>query len=59
MINDRIVNELKNIFDEKTELCLDEIVDELSNRKIFRSHFMRNVSTFCKFSIALTSRETK
>ena len=31
-INDIIVNGLKNIVDEKPELCLDETVDELGNR---------------------------
>ena len=32
IINDRITNELKNIVDEKPELHLDEIADELGNR---------------------------
>ena len=32
VINDRIVNELKKIVDEKPELCLDEMAGELRNR---------------------------
>ena len=31
-MNDRIVNELRNIVDEKPEFYLDEIADELGNR---------------------------